>query len=217
MGLFITENKHHMIYKNHHVKRAPNQAVFKRSHSDDLLETQLKQHNQLQQSILKLSILSKQQDSRQMSKWQDVSRQLSYLQDRGHKHEIVENNLAMELASLIKENKKLQDRIDKETSSNQEIVKQIEQIKRSNKGILEQIRQQEIVDQNLFIRLENQEAVSEKLVRQIDNLRSVLYERTNFLTEKIEEGFKLTSVYLYQLLTRSDQSLTLSLPKQKEK
>lgn len=54
-------------------------------------------------------------------------------------------------------------------------------------------------------RLDNQEALAEKILRQMDYLRSLVYERTNNLTEKIEDGYQLTAAYMYHITINRDQ------------
>jgi hypothetical protein len=49
--------------------------------------------------------------------------------------------------------------------------------------------------------LENQEALTEKLMRKVDNFRSILYERTHFLADKIEEGYNATSSYIHEMVS----------------
>src|SRR5699024_12866080 len=64
-------------------------------------------------------------------------------------------------------------------------------------------------------RLENQEALMEKFHRQISEFRSILFERSSFLAEKIEDSYNLTSSYFYQLVSGSDTPLTLYMDQRK--
>lgn len=59
-------------------------------------------------------------------------------------------------------------------------------------------------------RLDTQEALLDKLGRQLNHVRSILFERTNYLVDKIDEGYKLTSSYVYKLMTGSEQPFTFS-------
>ncbi|MDY0394437.1 hypothetical protein ACFSMW_08390 [Virgibacillus halophilus] len=58
-------------------------------------------------------------------------------------------------------------------------------------------------------RMENQEAAMEKMLRQINSLRAIIYERSNHLADKMEEGFRLSSAFAYNLLTRKDQPIAM--------
>lgn len=58
-------------------------------------------------------------------------------------------------------------------------------------------------------RLDGQEAILEKILRQVGNLRSIVYERSSHLADKMEEGFRLSSAFAYNLITRKDQSVAM--------
>ena len=55
---------------------------------------------------------------------------------------------------------------------------------------IESINNMEETQNKLANRVESQEGLMEKVLRQIDHLRSILYERTNFLDEKIEKAYE---------------------------
>jgi hypothetical protein len=59
--------------------------------------------------------------------------------------------------------------------------------------------------------LDKQEALTEKIYRQLNHIRSILFERTNYLAEKMDEGYKLTSSYVYNLMTGNDQPVSFTL------
>ncbi|MBI0577134.1 hypothetical protein IEC97_07155 [Neobacillus cucumis] len=68
----------------------------------------------------------------------------------------------------------------------------------------------------VLTRLDRQEALTEKILRQINHIRSILFERTNYLATKIEDGYKVTSTYVYKLMTGSDQPLSFLLRNDKK-
>ena len=41
--------------------------------------------------------------------------------------------------------------------------------------------------------LDKQEALTEKISRQLNHIRSIIFERTNYLATKLEDGYKLTA------------------------
>jgi hypothetical protein len=75
---------------------------------------------------------------------------------------------------------------------------------------------QEEFQKNVLKRLDHQEALTEKMARQLLHIRSILFERTNYLATKIEEGYKITSSYVYKLMTGSEHPLTFLLVNQKK-
>ncbi|CAM4078550.1 hypothetical protein [Lederbergia lenta] len=57
----------------------------------------------------------------------------------------------------------------------------------------------------------------EKVVRQIDHIRSILFERMTYLAEKVENGYRLTSSYVYKLMTGANQPFALFMANEKQK
>lgn len=68
---------------------------------------------------------------------------------------------------------KLEERIQAHSEHNQQLVHQMTFIEEAQKDVLD--------------RVDNNEGLIEKVMRQIDHLRSILFERTNDLEEKIEK------------------------------
>lgn len=64
---------------------------------------------------------------------------------------------------------------------------------------------QEAFHQTIMDRLDQQEAVTQKISRQIDHLKGVIFERFSFLTEKLENSWKITSNYLFGFLSKEDK------------
>jgi len=205
MGLFINSEQHHGMYKNVAKINEPNQTTFRRDHLAELLKEQQKMNDSLHKSILKLGILNEQRDEKQFNQWQEVSDRLGRLEKVNHQQDL---QMMAHLKTLTDDNKNLQMMIEDDRISSQEIMKQIKQHSLNNLDLTQQLTEQKEGQREVLIRLDNQEALTEKALRQIDNLRSSLFERTNYLAEKIEDSYQLTSSYLYQLLTGADQPLT---------
>lgn len=106
-------------------------------------------------------------------------------------------------------------RLDNHEKVSQHLSEQIEEQTTLEKELTEKLSQQETYQTEILTRIDKQEALAEKLARQINHIRSILFERTNFLAEKIEDGYKLTSSYVYKLLTGSEQPLTFYTIKNK--
>ncbi|MET0786738.1 MAG: hypothetical protein ABWY25_08545, partial [Paenisporosarcina sp.] len=89
------------------------------------------------------------------------------------------------------------------TQANQEVLLKLMQAEEANtqlqikvdaqvnlqNQLVQQLAKQEEIQIEMGNRLENQEAFMEKIMRQIDYFRSVLFERTNYLAEKIDAGY----------------------------
>ena len=123
---------------------------------------------------------------------------MNELQDNDFQHEQFENKVTKSFARLDDKQQEFHQMLEDEHVVSQEFKEQI----------AKQILQQEDVQQAFMSRLDNQEGMTEKMVRQLDHLRSMLYERTNFLTEKIENSYTMTTSYLAKLLTSSEQPMT---------
>ena len=95
-------------------------------------------------------------------------------------------------------------RLDLNDKTNDEVVHQIAQIETKTDTLLEkvdaqhtfqqtmanQIADMEVTHHKLAKSVDGQEGLLEKVIHQIDHLRSVLYERTNFLNGKIEKAYE---------------------------
>lgn len=187
----------------------------------------------LHHSILGLKVLSEQQGYRQSNQWKEVSNQLNELKDMNQQHEQVRNLVVERLKGLEGDNRKLQGMMEHEHFSEKEMENQLNSLSKSNQEIADQLvkfglkneqmdvkmdeqfklqkqmanqlSNQENQQDDVLKRLDNQEALTEKIARQIEHYRSILFERTTYLAEKIEEGYHLTSSYFTELMTGSDQ------------
>jgi chromosome segregation ATPase len=100
-------------------------------------------------------------------------------------------------------------RLDVSDKKNDEVVIQLGKIETKTDKLIEKIDSQHTLQQTTANQLENlevthhklakhvdsQEGLLEKVIHQIDHLRSVLYERSNFLNEKIEKAYEYFKVY----------------------
>ena len=99
-------------------------------------------------------------------------------------------------------NDEIAQRLNQYEKTNDEMVNQLTQIETKNDSLLDKVDAQHTLQQTmtdqitnmeekqnvLATRLENHEGLMEKVLRQLDHLRSILYERTNFLNGKIEKA-----------------------------
>ncbi|WP_066309173.1 hypothetical protein [Bacillus sp. FJAT-29814] len=82
--------------------------------------------------------------------------------------------------------------------------------------VAEKLEEQEERQTEVLTRLDTQEALVDKITHQLNHIRSILFERTNYLAGKIEEGYRVTSSYVYKLMTGTDKPLTFFLMNQKK-
>ncbi|MGG5254278.1 hypothetical protein ACQYAD_12360 [Neobacillus sp. SM06] len=224
MPLFMNQNEHPTVYKNTVQLQEQNQTICK---NDPLAEFFKVQQNEIQQQYEKYR-------EWQNKCWNEINGQLDSLQSNSIKHTEVEAQILETLNVLDQKGKQLHEVLQKDGLQYQEVSEQIRQQYEKMNEIISRLEQFEETDRFLFkqlesqtqvsdqfqtdvlIRLEKQEALSEKILRQVNHIRSILFERTNYLAGKIEEGYKLTSSYVYKLMTGSDQPLTFVMLNQKK-
>ncbi|MBS4174868.1 hypothetical protein [Bacillus sp. FJAT-49736] len=244
MGLFINKNDHPEVFHNPGNIHESNQGLAKIDYLSEVIKGQKEAYESLQVSFHDLKHLHQQQESNQIHQWKDIGGQLKELQENHQQQKEFECHVMEWLIKLDNENRKLQGMIENEDQLKQKMIEQIHIVSQSNLELMtrlaqyessnqalaqkineqlerhqqmsEQFSRQEDIQNELLTRLDNQEALTEKILRQINHIRSILFERTNYLAEKIENGYKITSSYVYKLMTGSDKPLTLLMMNQKE-
>lgn len=243
MGLYINNSEHPDVYINDGEMLEPNQAYYKYEPFSEMIKEQMKINNELTDSYGDLKALYQRQDSVQANRWIEIGKQLNRINENNLEHKKFERQTMEWLQTLDKNNGKLQGIMESGDHVNQEIIQQINELQKSNAEIYEKLERyestgeqltpqiKELIDanqqlteqvtgqdnmqENMLTRLENQEALMEKTMRQLNNFRSILFERTNHLAEKIENSYDMTSSYVYKLMTRSDRPLTLYVDQKK--
>lgn len=180
MSLFINNDKHLKVYKSDVEVMAPNQDVFKQDTVLEIIEAQQEANNALHRSIQELEASYVKQMNIQSRKMTNMRHNIKLLSDRQIGRQEIENDVA----SLL----------EKYNGENEALLLKIEE------QIADQTSKQEAFQHEAINRLDKQEALTEKMLRKMDHFRSVLYERTHFLTEKIEQSYHSTSAYLHKVL-----------------
>lgn len=188
MGLYINNRKHPRVYKNKKKIPEPNQKMMRRDYLSEVIDEQSNANVSLLREIHEMKQQFLNQEVVQANNWDKVANQLNELRSSNQKH--------TEYEELIIHLLKTQEGLQKQLS--------------------EKISKQEEFQTGVLNRLDQQEALTEKIFRQINHIRSILFERTNYLAEKIDEGYKITSSYVYNLMTGSDQPITFYLMNNKK-
>lgn len=200
MSLFINSDKHPKVYKSNVEIVAPNQDIFKRDSAMEMIETQKKANDSLRRSFQKLEESYVKQARTQSRRMASVRYNLKQLNDRHLEQQEMENDVA----SLL----------EKYSGKSEELSLKIEQQIELQKEMSLQISKQEDFQHDVINRLDKQEALTEKMIRKMDHFRSILYERTNFLTEKIEKGYHSTSAYIHKIMMVRREP---AIPEEKQK
>ncbi|MEC1524762.1 hypothetical protein P9D43_22410 [Neobacillus niacini] len=188
MGLYINNGKHPTVYKNKEKLSEPNQKLVRRDFLSEVIDEQHQANVSLINAINEMKHRFLNQEVVQANNWDKIENQLNEISTRNQKHG--------EYEELIIHLLKTQEELQKQLS--------------------EKISKQEDFQKGVLTRLDQQEALTEKISRQLNHIRSILFERTNYLAEKIDEGYKITSSYVYNLMTGSDQPITFYLMNNKK-
>jgi chromosome segregation ATPase len=244
MGLFINKKEHPNLFKNNHQLKESNQVEARQDFLTELIKEQQKANTALNQALSELQIRYKEQTDAQNTQWKQVDYQLSDLKNSTFRQQKFENEMVTNLHSLHEKNVHLEATIEKETQLRESLSGQISQISKTcdsiserleknedtqaqlaqqmqeqlemQKQAAEKLTKQEEIHEGMLERLDQQDALLDKVARQVNHIRSILFERTNYLAGKIEDGYKLTSSYVYKLMTGSEQPLTFFLMNQKK-
>jgi predicted nucleic acid-binding Zn ribbon protein len=188
MGLYINNGKHPKVYKNKKKIPESHQKMVRRDYLSEIIDEQSHANVSLFHEIHEMKHQFRSQEVVQANNWDKVVNQLNELRSSNQKH--------TEYEELIIHLLKTQEELQKQLS--------------------EKISKQEDFQTGVLNRLDQQEALTEKIFRQLNHIRSILFERTNYLAEKIDEGYKITSSYVYNLMTGSDQPITFYLMNNKK-
>ena len=188
MGLFINNNDHPEVYKNKQQLQTMNQAVSRKNFLSELIHEQQNANAVLKKALSELGVQTQIQEETQFTQWNHVGEQLNDLRNR----------------------------LDRYEDTNHQLVLKMNQQLELQKEVAEKMTKQEEFQGEVLERLDNQEALMDKISRQINHIRSILFERTNYLATKIDDGYKLTSSYVYNLMTGSEKPLTFFLMNRKE-
>lgn len=230
MGLFINSFEHPGVYKNEEDIKEPNQGYLKIDYFGEMRKRQEGINHSLFHAYHDLKMRSHMQEDKQTKQSEEISNQLKGLRESDIQHQKIagdtiawQNRLeqkVMGLNEILETEAGLKQEIFNELNnreiSSEDLAIQIGVVHDLQKQMAEQTGKQEEMQQNVLERLKEQEAVMEKITRQIEHFRSILFERTNHLVEKIENSYDLTSTFFYKMLTGSDQPLTLLMMREKK-
>jgi len=223
MGLFINKNDHPDVYNNIEKIQAPNQSFVRHNYLSELLDEQLKTNNALAESIAELKPQYEQLEEIQTSQWKDVKNQINDLRVSNLHRDSMDSMIIQRLEALDENENRLKKsiidhmnsqneayqnmltRLEKNEASFEQLTLQMNKQLDLQKEVVDTLLKQEEFQTGVLNRLDNQEALTEKISRQLNNIRSIFFERTNFIVTKLEDSYNLTSAYVYKLINKSEQ------------
>lgn len=237
MGVFINKGEHPDVFKNNASINEPNQGYLRKDYLSELIKEQKEANSLINHSFDDLKNLYQQQENIQSNQMGEIGKQLNALKNSHLQHEKFEIHVMEWLKKIDENNMKLQVMLENEGLFKQEIVDQIISVGQSNQEIVNQLGEFESSNEQLALkikeqlemqyqlsdliskqedtqsevksRLDNQDALTEKILRQVNHIRAILFERTNDLAEKIENGYNRTSSYVHKLITGTENPRTV--------
>lgn len=242
MSLFMNMVEHPEIFMNTEDIPTRNQRHYQYDSFAELMKTQEKVNISLKNSFQLLEKIHLEHQHLQTNKWEEISEELSKLAIHERKSNQFHVQVINRLNELDAQHKRVESMLNNETTLKEEfkkemnrmiasheifITEKLNQFHKSHENLSNELTHlhkwqrtasEKVIEAQLDMndRLERQEALMEKVTRQLTLLRSILYERTHDLAEKIEESYELTSAYLYQLLTGSMEPFSLFIEKKKK-
>lgn len=243
VGLYKNKVNHPEIFINEHEIKDNNQSFYKRNFLHDLLEEQKAVNKELLFSFHMLKESFEKQYEVQNRRWMETNQRLEQLNEYNSKREKMEKETIQRLEKLENSQTELHKELITDNKLKDSISNEMETIKILNHQLINQIQLNEadqrelenkiskMMEINIDIKekvtdlekkqvtvsekLDQHEALMEKISRQLTFLRSILFERTHDLAEKIENVYKYMENWFNQWLKRNDENKLLD-EKEKE-
>ncbi|WP_217586266.1 hypothetical protein [Lentibacillus saliphilus] len=241
MKPFMNTNMHPDMYENSEKITAPNQDYYMRNAFDMWKRDQQQARTQLFQAVHHLNQQFTILSTQHKKEIDDIRSQLATLDMEAGVQEQFREETERWLAMLDENQGKLEQLLEHDRAFKQTIQQEMSDLNASQQTVLEELtgartqllaqmdRVLELHEQvteslaaheaeqtHLVNRMADQEALLEKVTRQISHVRSILFERSTYLADKIDDSWRQTSDYLYQWVKGKDQPLTLLNTKKSE-
>lgn len=245
MSIFINNGEHPEVFKTNEPIQDSNQELFQHDYFSEMMAKQKQTFENLAKAMQELKKKNSQQVRLQNGQWQNIGLQLNDLKEKLLEHDDHEKVMADWLKKLQEEHRQLHTNVTEEHITKQKlheeiqairqetqaIIQQLQEFKTANekltsqmteqvevqKHVSDQIEKQAHTQQEVLERMDKQEAMAEKMLRQLDQIRFVIYERASNLVDKIENGYKLTTSYVYHLMNGKKQPFTIHSPDTKHR
>ncbi|WP_342515053.1 hypothetical protein MKY34_10200 [Sporosarcina sp. FSL K6-1522] len=229
----MNHQEHPDVYQNMAATSVTNQTSSQTDTFSEWMKEQQAVNDTIHRQLNLLETLMNEQKRAQSSQLKTIRNRLFTLQKRADHQAHFEKKTLESMAILATDHQSLQQMLTDEHSLNQQRSVEIQDLCASTKDIAErlelciatdeelaskvseqfihqqalseQLAQQEDAQQAVVGRLDAQQGTMVKMLGQVEQLRSILYERTNMLTKKIEDTM---SAYLTKRMTGLEQPMT---------
>ncbi|KXH87082.1 hypothetical protein [Sporosarcina sp. HYO08] len=228
MPVFFNHDGHPEVFQNASAVVGHNQMQSKIEPLEEWKHEQREKNRAVQQRLETLDTVLADQKKMQLYQLIAIRQQLQELVDHSERHDLFEHSVMDSIEKLEKNHTALQEQVTEDRLSTDQwvadvhqlkqetysIVKHLDEIVRLNedhvnklneqltkqKQLSDEMNEQKATQHDMLQRLDAQEGLIEKIVRRLDYFRFILYERTNHLTDKIEEGYRSISSPMTNLL-----------------
>ncbi|WP_284140592.1 hypothetical protein [Virgibacillus sp. LDC-1] len=193
-----------------------------------LLEKQEKRENMETKTVQQLKALDEKQTALQgivqagedeMARLQENIQTIidaeKLLADHFQQMHASEEDIVARLKQLTSDDRVAKEKLNAVEELTIQLDRKVDSIQTQQTTMAEQMAGQQKEQQVIRTEMDEQLALLQKVGRQVEQMRSILYERANYLAEKVEEGYQLTSSYIYQLFTGADKPMSFVM-KEKE-
>ncbi|QTD42557.1 hypothetical protein [Sporosarcina sp. Te-1] len=223
MGLFMNGRQHPQMFTTTTALHEPNQDHYRYDPLTEWQTNQRKIEEAMRDRVVQLEVDLSKQQKKQSNRWLSVSHRLEELEEQQYSKAAFEENVMERLDKIEKQNQILQQSLLSKEKEQEELIRQIMSIHRANNEltlnlqdtkklhdvlltkieeqqrdqhrVADALEKQTAAQLEMSSRLDRHESILEKLVRQMDHLRSIIYERSHDLAEKIEKGYIITTQY----------------------
>ena len=231
MGLFFNRKNHTELYKGNIINEK-NQAIYRSDSISEAMMEQKKAFDIMNEKYSEMEKQLNKQRRIQSDRWRTTGIRLDELMDCQSQHLQFEQEAIETLENLDRKHMELQKVIEDKQKMNDELVEQINMLSQSNAEIAQRLdkfdtdqeklltkmdaqmekqdqfslslEEQKTVQTEIAERIEQHEGLIEKMMRQMDFLRSVIFERSHFIAEKIDKSYQLTTTYISNVRGKSN-------------
>lgn len=229
----MENNKPVIFYEKNKLNSSSNQDIYQYSYLKDILNKQLQFSDDMHRSVTQFqsnlqvktnnyenqlkNIFDHQQQlvNELQQKFLEQSKNLVKLQEKigqlDDKYEGILTNLQSEkqLLEAILEQQVLHDnllqKVTERKKEEEEIFAQLQQHDEHLKDFANKLDLQEVFHQTIMERFDSQEGLLQKLSGDLAHLRSIVYERSAYLLEKIETGFIKVAQPIHRFFIHGDK------------
>lgn len=233
MGLFFNRKNHSDLYKGENIAER-NQAIYRTDSLSEAMKDQKRAFDMMNEKYSAMEKQLQKQRRIQSDRWITTGIRFEEILDHQSQHRKFELEAIETLERLERKHKELQKMLETKRKMNEELVEQINMLNQSNVEIAERLEkfdadqeklltkmdaqiekqdqfslsleEQKTAQTEIAERIEQHEGLIEKMMRQMDFLKSIIFERSHFLAEKIDKSFQLTTTYISNLRGKSNQS-----------